>query len=91
MQNKQVFIIFSWKIHKLWFAHVILRNRLFVLQATLKMDVIIKYSFPYLSFVKDKHGEIGMEMVALWRSILSYMTSVMRSKDDMNVICNWKS
>jgi hypothetical protein len=29
------------------------------------MDVIIKYSFPYLSFVKDKHGEIGMEMVAL--------------------------
>lgn len=24
-------IIFSWKIHKLWFVHVILRNRLFVL------------------------------------------------------------
>ena len=81
------FIIFSWKIHKLWFAHVILRNRLFVLQATLKMDAI----FLYLSFVKDKHGEIGMEMVALWRSILSYMTSVMHSKDDMNAICNWKS
>ena len=50
------FIIFSWKIHKPWFAHVILRNRLFVLQATLKMDAITKYSFPYLSFVNDTHG-----------------------------------
>ena len=85
------FIIFSWKILKPWFAHVIIRNRLFVLQATLKMDAITKYSFPYLSFVKDAHGEIGMEMVALWRSNLSYMTSVMHSKDDMNVICNGKS
>jgi hypothetical protein len=28
------------------------------------MDAIIKYSFLYLSFVKDNHGEIGMEMVA---------------------------
>jgi len=44
-------------IHKSWFAHEILRNRVFVLQTTLKMDAITKYSFPYLSFVKDAHGD----------------------------------
>jgi hypothetical protein len=37
-----------------------LRNRLSVLQATLQMDAITKYSFPYLSFVKDTHGDGGV-------------------------------
>jgi hypothetical protein len=31
-----------------------------VLQATLKMDAITTYSFPYLSLVKDTHGDGGV-------------------------------